>query len=104
MRHHIVTQLHQPCLLCDVLQEASEAPKRELLAELLLPANAGRAFGALTGDRNPIHMHALTSQLFGFKKPIAHAMYIVSRLEAELANKGEWVVVDFWCTDVNLQR
>eukprot|EP00878_Enallax_costatus_P001490 GHUV01001641.1.p1 GENE.GHUV01001641.1~~GHUV01001641.1.p1 ORF type:complete len:327 (+),score=76.16 GHUV01001641.1:118-1098(+) len=69
-------------------EATQESPKRELLAELSLPANAGRAFGALTGDRNPIHMHALTSQLFGFKKPIAHAMYIVSRLEAELAKKG----------------
>lgn len=66
----------------------STAPTHELLAELSLPANAGRSFGALTGDRNPIHMHALTSQLFGFKKPIAHAMYIVARLEAELVKKG----------------
>lgn len=72
-----------------MLPQAIDTPKRELLAELVLPANAGRAFGALTGDRNPIHMHALTSQLFGFKKPIAHAMYIVSKLEAELAKKGE---------------
>eukprot|EP00878_Enallax_costatus_P043119 GHUV01050824.1.p1 GENE.GHUV01050824.1~~GHUV01050824.1.p1 ORF type:complete len:122 (-),score=20.22 GHUV01050824.1:20-385(-) len=77
------------CIYCDLRQATQESPKRELLAELSLPANAGRAFGALTGDRNPIHMHALTSQLFGFKKPIAHAMYIVSRLEAELAKKGK---------------
>lgn len=27
-------------------------------------------------------------QLFGFKKPIAHAMYLVARLEAQLSTAG----------------
>jgi acyl dehydratase len=63
-------------------------PTWQLLANLSVPSNAGRAYGALSGDRNPIHLSALTSQLFGFKRPIAHAMYLVARLEAELANAG----------------
>jgi hypothetical protein len=28
-------------------------------------------------------------QLFGFKKPIAHAMYLVARLEADMSAAGE---------------
>jgi acyl dehydratase len=64
-------------------------PAWQLLANLTVPGNAGRAYAALSGDRNPIHLSALTSQLFGFKRPIAHAMYLVARLEAELANAGE---------------
>lgn len=68
-------------------QEAA-APKPLLLSELSVPGNAGRAYGALTADRNPIHLSSLTSQLFGFKRPIAHAMYLVARLEASLSNTG----------------
>lgn len=77
------------CLLgVPVTALQAAAPVRELLAQLSVPGNAGRAYGGLSGDRNPIHMHALTSQLFGFKRPIAHAMYLVARLEAELTNAG----------------
>lgn len=68
--------------------QESSAPKPLLLAGLSVPGNAGRAYGALTADRNPIHLSALTSQLFGFKRPIAHAMYLVARLEAALDKAG----------------
>ena len=67
---------------------AAPAPERAPLADWSLPADTGRRFGALTGDRNPIHLHPLTAQLFGFKRPIAHALYLVARLEAALANAG----------------
>lgn len=43
------------------LQES--APKPLLLAELSVPGNAGRSYGALTADRNPIHLSSLTSQV-----------------------------------------
>jgi acyl dehydratase len=68
--------------------QASGALQRTVLGQLLVPANAGRAFGGLTADRNPIHLCSATSQLFGFRQPIAHAMYLVARLEASLAEKG----------------
>lgn len=66
---------------------AAPAP-RALLASWTLPGDTGRRFGALTGDRNPIHLFPFTAQLFGFKKPIAHALYLVARLEVSLANAG----------------
>ena len=62
--------------------------KREQLISWSIGGDAGRRFGALTGDRNPIHLYPLTSQLFGFKRPIAHALYLVSKLEAALGNAG----------------
>lgn len=43
--------------------QESAAPKPLLLAELSVPGNAGRAYGALTADRNPIHLSSLTSQV-----------------------------------------
>jgi acyl dehydratase len=64
-------------------------PANEFLEHWKLPANTGRQFGALTGDRNPIHLYPFTSQLFGFKRPICHALYQVGRLEGTLVNAGK---------------
>jgi hypothetical protein len=69
--------------------QAEAPPARTLLATWSVPGDAGRRFGALTGDRNPIHLYSFTSQLFGFKRPIAHALYLVARLEAALVKAGE---------------
>lgn len=40
----------------------------------LTPA-ASRKYALLSGDYNPIHISPLTSQLFGYKQPIAHGMH-----------------------------
>lgn len=44
-----------------------------------LPADAGRAYAAVSGDRNPIHVSRLGARLFGFPRPIAHGMYTAAR-------------------------
>ena len=49
-----------------------------------LPANLGRRYGAVSGDRNPIHLYPVTSRLFGFRKPIAHGMWSKARCLAAL--------------------
>ncbi|KAI8475531.1 MAG: hypothetical protein J3K34DRAFT_517346 [Monoraphidium minutum] len=67
---------------------AGAAAERTHLEDWKLPAETGRRFGAISGDRNPIHLYAATSSLFGFKRPIAHALFIVARLEAALAKAG----------------
>lgn len=60
-----------------------------------LGPDTGRRYGALNGDLNPIHLHPLLSRLFGFKRPIAHALFLTSRAEASLlraagrARRGE---------------
>jgi hypothetical protein len=64
VRH--ILSMHAALLCCDVLcfciqQVASLQPV--LLAELSVPGNAGRAYGALTADRNPIHLSSITSQV-----------------------------------------
>jgi hypothetical protein len=63
---------------------AGDAPFLVLAPELRIGGDAGRRYGALSGDRNPIHLTALTAKLFGFSKPIAHAMYLVGCMEAAL--------------------
>ncbi|MER7796810.1 MaoC/PaaZ C-terminal domain-containing protein [Microbacterium sp. NPDC096154] len=61
-----------------------------------LPAHTGRAYGAVSGDRNPIHMSALAARAFGFPCAIAHGMYTAARALAEVGPaRGEsfrWTV------------
>lgn len=53
-----------------------------------LPGTLGRSYGAVSGDRNPIHLHPLTAKAFGFPRNIAHGMWTkakcLSALETDL--------------------
>src|SRR5690606_6733433 len=44
-----------------------------------LGPGTGRAYGAVSGDRNPIHLSALSAKAFGFPRAIAHGMYTAAR-------------------------
>ena len=44
-----------------------------------LAADTGRQYAAVSGDRNPLHLSALTARAFGFPRAIAHGMYTASR-------------------------
>ncbi|MDG9727072.1 MULTISPECIES: MaoC/PaaZ C-terminal domain-containing protein [unclassified Streptomyces] len=65
--------------------ESSATPPGPLptRAEWHLAGDVGRRYGAASGDRNPIHLHALTARLFGFPRAIAHGMWTVARCLAE---------------------
>ncbi|MEU1121186.1 MULTISPECIES: MaoC/PaaZ C-terminal domain-containing protein [unclassified Streptomyces] len=52
-----------------------------------LPADLGRRYAAISGDRNPIHLHPLTARPFGFPRPIAHGMWTIARCAAEHGSK-----------------
>ncbi|MCX4665273.1 MaoC family dehydratase [Streptomyces sp. NBC_01381] len=52
-------------------------------AEWQLPPDLGRRYGAATGDRNPIHLYALTARALGFPRAIAHGMWTFARCLAE---------------------
>ncbi|MGH3999088.1 MAG: MaoC family dehydratase [Pseudonocardiaceae bacterium] len=49
-----------------------------------LAEDAGRRYAAVSGDRNPIHLHRLTARAFGFPRAIAHGMYTKARCLAAL--------------------
>ena len=40
-----------------------------------IPGDIGRQYGAVSGDRNPIHLYNFTAKLFGFPRAIAHGMW-----------------------------
>ncbi|MDL2081549.1 MaoC/PaaZ C-terminal domain-containing protein [Streptomyces sp. GXMU-J15] len=50
-----------------------------VVAEWRLGGDVGRRYAAVSGDRNPIHLHPLTARPFGFPRAIAHGMWTVAR-------------------------
>jgi acyl dehydratase len=59
-------------------------PEPSFVAEWRLPGDLGRRYAAVSGDRNPIHLHPLTAKAFGFPRPIAHGMWTKARCLAAL--------------------
>jgi len=60
-----------------------------------VPGDIGRRYGAVSGDRNPIHLYPLSAKLFGFKQAIAHGMWTKARCLAALEGRlPEAVTVD----------
>ena len=44
-----------------------------------VPRNVGRRYAAVSGDVNPIHLNPLAARLFGFRRAIAHGMWLKAR-------------------------
>jgi acyl dehydratase len=57
------------------------------VGEWKLGGDLGRRYAAVSGDRNPIHMHSLTAKPLGFPRAIAHGMWTKARCLAALENK-----------------
>jgi acyl dehydratase len=55
--------------------------------EWRLPADLGRRYAGVSGDRNPIHLYAATAKAFGFPRQIAHGMWSKARSVAALENR-----------------
>jgi acyl dehydratase len=56
-------------------------------AEWKLGGDLGRRYAAVSGDRNPIHMHSLTAKALGFPRAIAHGMWTKARCLAALESR-----------------
>lgn len=63
---------------------AEPLPESAPLAHWALPADAGRRYGWLSGDLNPIHLWPWTARVFGLQAPIIHGAHTLARCEAEL--------------------
>lgn len=49
-----------------------------------LGVDAGRAYAAVSGDFNPIHLSVLSAKALGLRRSIAHGMYAASRVLASV--------------------
>jgi hypothetical protein len=56
-------------------------------AKWRLGGDLGRRYAAVSGDRNPIHMHSLLARPLGFQRAIAHGMWTKARCLAVLENR-----------------
>jgi acyl dehydratase len=65
-------------------KKPDEAPTGPADAIWDVPGDIGRRYAAVSGDRNPIHMHPLSAKLFGMKRNIAHGMWTKARCLAAL--------------------
>jgi acyl dehydratase len=52
-----------------------------------IPDDAGRRYAKVSGDVNPIHLSGLTAKVFGFKRAIAHGMWVKARVLGALAGR-----------------
>jgi hypothetical protein len=69
-------------------------------AEWRLGGDLGRRYAAVSGDRNPIHMHSLTAKPLGFRSAIAHGMWTKARCLAALESR----LPDAFAVDVRFRK
>ena len=62
-------------------------PQAGAIAHVRVPGDTGRRYAAVSGDRNPIHLYALTAKAFGFPSAIAHGMWLKARTLAALEGR-----------------
>lgn len=64
--------------------KAAAEPTTKPVVQWIIPGDIGRRYGAVSGDRNPIHLYGFTAKLFGFPRAIAHGMWTKARCLAAL--------------------
>jgi acyl dehydratase len=67
---------------------APSLPEGDPTGDLRVPEGQGRAYAAVSGDVNPIHLHALSARAMGFPRAIAHGMWSAARTLASLPRDG----------------
>ena len=93
----VSTYLARGVFLAGAVEESSETfDPPTPTGRWKLDGDVGRRYAAVSGDRNPIHLSALSAKAFGFPRTIAHGMYTASRALADVgAGRGdafEWSV------------
>jgi acyl dehydratase len=67
--------------------EVHVAALERMVAQWRVPADTGRRYAQVSGDVNPIHLSALTAKAFGFKRAIAHGMWVEARALAAFSGR-----------------
>jgi acyl dehydratase len=68
--------------------QAPPLPEGEPAGVIRVPEGQGRAYAAVSGDVNPIHLHALSARAMGFPRAIAHGMWTAARTLAVLGPRS----------------
>jgi len=67
--------------------EVAVGDLQRTVATWRIPDDAGRRYAKVSGDVNPIHLSGLTAKAFGFKRAIAHGMWVKARVLGALAGR-----------------
>jgi len=67
--------------------EVSVGDLERVAATWRIPDDAGRRYAKVSGDVNPIHLSGLTAKAFGFKRAIAHGMWVKARVLGALSGR-----------------
>lgn len=68
---------------------ALDAARQGSLAQsLALPADMGRGYGRLSGDKNPVHTTPLLARLFGVRRPFVQSLCLRNLVVRQLADWG----------------
>ena len=66
------------------LDAPPDLPAGPAVARWRLPEDLGRTYAGVSGDVNPIHLHALSARAMGLPRQIAHGMWTYARTLAAL--------------------
>jgi hypothetical protein len=69
------------------VEDAAGIEELRAAGEWRLGGDLGRRYAAVSGDRNPIHLHRLTAKPLGFPGAIAHGMWTKARCLAALESR-----------------
>jgi acyl dehydratase len=58
-----------------------------VVATWRIPGDAGRRYAKVSGDVNPIHLSGITAKAFGFKRAIAHGMWVKARVLGSIGGR-----------------
>jgi len=83
----------------DAVREEGQGELRAS-AEWKLGGDLGRRYAAVSGDRNPIHMHSLAAKPLGFPRAIVHGMWTKARCLAALESR----LPDAFAVDVRFRK
>jgi acyl dehydratase len=87
-------------LAADSVRATDRAQPTPQSAVWRLPGDLGRRYAAVSGDRNPIHTHALSAKAFGFPRAIAHGMWTKAHCLAALEQR----LPDRFAVEVDFRR
>ena len=97
-------ELHQivnpPDREFDAVRESASEERVPASGEWKLGGDLGRRYAGVSGDRNPIHMHALSAKPLGFPRAIAHGMWTKARCLAALDSR----LPDAFAVDVRFRK
>jgi acyl dehydratase len=96
----VSTMLHRSRKSNNPEGKTEKATELQTSGEWELGGDLGRRYGAVSGDRNPIHMHALTAKPLGFPRAIAHGMWTKARCLAALESR----LPDAFAVDVRFRK